>query len=151
MELNLHSPHMNYGGEGGNVNGRCWETTLPFLCVCVCLSLSLPLSFTHARTLQTARYSIKYSASLTFQQTRYTNCIQRRPETYGRLVQANNLAPLSNRYSLKFFGLEQGWRTFFKAHAQIALNFRRNSFSRGKSEFTSTIFPIRPVTFYCPL
>ena len=38
----------------------------------------------------------------------------------------------SNRYSLKFFGLVQCWRTFFNLCAQIADNFPRNSFACGK-------------------
>jgi hypothetical protein len=43
-------------------------------------------------------------------------------------------------YSLSFFGLEQGWRIFFMARAQISDNFRRNTFACGKPEFTNTIF-----------
>jgi len=48
----------------------------------------------------------------------------------------------SNRYSL---GLGQRWRTFWRAHVQIADNFRRNSVACGKAEFTGAIFPIIPV------
>ena len=38
----------------------------------------------------------------------------------------------SNHYYLNFFGLGQGWRIFFALFAQIADNFRRNSFACGK-------------------
>jgi len=48
----------------------------------------------------------------------------------------------SNRYYLNFFGLQQGWRTFFRARAQISDKFWRNSFVCGKPEFTSTKFTI---------
>ena len=34
------------------------------------------------------------------------------------------------------------WPTFLRARAQIADDFRRNSFARGKREFTSTVFPL---------
>jgi hypothetical protein len=47
----------------------------------------------------------------------------------------------SNRYSWSFFGLEQGWRTFLRAHTQISDNFRKNYFACGEPEFTSTTFP----------
>jgi hypothetical protein len=38
---------------------------------------------------------------------------------------------LSNRYSLNFSCLEQDWRTFLRAHAQISEHFRRNSLAYG--------------------
>lgn len=52
----------------------------------------------------------------------------------------------SSWYSLNFFGLTQGWRTFLRAHAPIVVNFWRNSFAFRKSEFPSAIFLIITVT-----
>jgi len=52
-----------------------------------------------------------------------------------------------NPIFLKLFGVEEDWQPFLKARAQTTdFFFRRNYFSCGKSEFTSTIFPIIPVT-----
>lgn len=48
---------------------------------------------------------------------------------------------LSNQYSLSFFGLEQGWRTFLRARSQTSDNFRKNYFACAEPEFTSTTFP----------
>jgi hypothetical protein len=48
----------------------------------------------------------------------------------------------------KLFGLGQGWRTFLRVNAHIVDNLRRNSFACGNSVFTSTVFPIIPVTPY---
>jgi hypothetical protein len=39
------------------------------------------------------------------------------------------LGASSNRYSFNFFGLRQDWRNLLRARAQIADNFRRNSFA----------------------
>jgi hypothetical protein len=46
-------------------------------------------------------------------------------------VGPRHLGTHSNRYSLNFFSLERGWRTFLRAHAQIADHFRRNSLAYG--------------------
>jgi hypothetical protein len=58
-------------------------------------------------------------------------------------------APL-HRHSLNIFGREKR-RTILRARAQISDNFWRNSFTYGKPEFTSTIFPIIPVMSYRPI
>ena len=61
---------------------------------------------------------------------------QGRPETCAPPPppgQVNNLAPLRTDILENFFDLQQGWRIFLRAHAQIWYNFRRNSFRVWKT------------------
>ena len=84
--------------------------------------------------------------------TRGHSSMQGRPKTCERPGQAIHLAPLRTEpIFFNVFGLERGWRTFLRARALIKNNFRRNSFACGKPEFTSTIFPIMPMTPSRPL
>ena len=57
----------------------------------------------------------------------------------------HSFCTLSNRYSSKFFGLEEAGERL-RARAQTVDNLRKNSFACGKPEFTSIILPITPVT-----
>jgi len=61
-------------------------------------------------------------------------------ETCERPWQAINLAPRANLHCLNFLDLLQGWRTFWRALAQILSNFWRNYFACGKPELTFTYF-----------
>ena len=59
---------------------------------------------------------------------------------------SNKFLRLFKPIFFKPFGQGQGWRTFLRARAHIADNFRRNSFECGKPVFISTVFPIILVT-----
>jgi hypothetical protein len=53
---------------------------------------------------------------------------QDQPKAYRRSRWAKNLTPLETRL-LNIFGLEQSWRKFLRALAEILNNTRRNSFA----------------------
>ena len=78
-------------------------------------------------------------------QTNNSQCVylisNSQPETCGHPRQTNNLALLQ----LMFFEISQprsGLANFLRVHAKNVDNFRRNSFTCGKPEYTSTIFPL---------
>ena len=54
----------------------------------------------------------------------------------GRLV----IWRLLKRTLFNFFGLEQSWRIFFRALAQISANFRQNSFAYGNLSLLAPYF-----------
>jgi hypothetical protein len=103
---------------------------------------------------------------IAMKQKLFLTCMHSLPETHGRHAQFtwDTWVPCTayprhvgspsrlivrhplNWHSLNFFGLTQGWQTFLRAHAPIVGNFWRNSFAFRKPEFTSTIFPVIPVT-----
>jgi hypothetical protein len=61
------------------------------------------------------------------------------------LREGHSFGAPSNRYSLKFFGLEEaGVR--LRARAQTVDNLRENSFACGKPDFTNIILPITAMT-----
>ena len=70
------------------------------------------------------------------------------PRHVGAPGHVNNLAPIKTHILYAYFCLGQRWRTFLKASAQTAANFRRNFLvCVWKLEFTSNIFLIIPVAF----
>jgi hypothetical protein len=64
--------------------------------------------------------------------------LRRAPSPPGRLIIWRPFEPI-------FLKLQEGWRIFLRARAQIWDNCRRNSFGRENPEFTCTLFPITPM------
>jgi len=75
-----------------------------------------------------------------------TTHTQDQPETHANPKEANNLAPFKI-IVYKLFHSKTEKAYIFERHAYIADNFRITYITRGKSEFTSTIFLMIPVAW----
>jgi hypothetical protein len=69
------------------------------------------------------------------------------PQTFGRPGQGNNLASFQTDI-LQTFSAEAGTANFLRAHAQIADNFWRNSFTCVNLSLLA-LFSILPMTSWC--